>query len=95
MTLLRASRKAHKWLMLLLGIQFVIWSLSGAYMVILDIDYIHGDTLVAEHQDMLESKRIELSLQQLFSLFPEAEDISLDTLLKPLFIVLKWMDVFI
>ncbi|MFT6029889.1 MAG: hypothetical protein ACI8O8_001630, partial [Oleiphilaceae bacterium] len=30
--------------MLFLGLQFLIWSISGAYMVIFDIDYIHGDS---------------------------------------------------
>jgi len=50
MKLLKTSRKFHKWLMLFLGIQFLIWSISGAYMVIFDIDYIHGDSLVVNHQ---------------------------------------------
>ena len=48
--ILKVSRKFHKWLMLFIGLQFIIWSISGAYMVIFDIDYIHGDSLVVTHQ---------------------------------------------
>ena len=41
-----AARKTHKWVALLLGLQVVIWSLSGMYMTIVHIDTIHGDHLV-------------------------------------------------
>ena len=40
------ARKTHKWLGLFLGLQVVIWSLSGLYMTIVHIDTIHGDHLV-------------------------------------------------
>jgi len=42
----KTSRTFHKWLMLFVGIQFLIWSISGLYMVVMDIHYIHGDTLI-------------------------------------------------
>ncbi len=41
-----AARKTHKWIALLVGVQVVIWSLSGMYMTIVHIDTIHGDHLV-------------------------------------------------
>ncbi|WP_118857556.1 PepSY domain-containing protein [Sphingomonas mesophila] len=41
-----AARKTHKWLALLVGLQIVIWSLSGLYMTAVHIDTIHGDHLV-------------------------------------------------
>jgi hypothetical protein len=41
-----AARKTHKWLGLFVGIQVVIWSLSGLYMTVVHIDTIHGDHLV-------------------------------------------------
>lgn len=44
------ARKTHKWFGLLLGIQVVLWSLSGLYMTVVHIDTIHGDHLVREHQ---------------------------------------------
>ena len=40
------ARKTHKWLGLFIGLQVVIWSLSGVYMTIVHIDTIHGDHLV-------------------------------------------------
>ena len=40
------ARKTHKWLGLFIGLQVVIWSLSGLYMTIVHIDTIHGDHLV-------------------------------------------------
>lgn len=40
------ARKTHKWLGLFVGLQVVIWSLSGLYMTVVHIDTIHGDHLV-------------------------------------------------
>ena len=42
----RLSQKLHKWLGLFVGIQLLIWTLSGFYMVVVNIDIIHGDHLV-------------------------------------------------
>ncbi|HEU4692502.1 MAG TPA: hypothetical protein VFS23_29270 [Vicinamibacterales bacterium] len=42
----RLSRSLHKWLALLVGAQALVWIASGLYMVVVDIDFIHGDTLV-------------------------------------------------
>jgi uncharacterized iron-regulated membrane protein len=40
------SRTLHKWLALFVGLQLVLWTLSGFYMVVVDLDFIHGDPLV-------------------------------------------------
>lgn len=40
------ARKAHKWLGLFIGLQVVMWSLSGLYMTAVHIDIIHGDHLI-------------------------------------------------
>lgn len=40
------ARKTHKWLGLAVGLQVVIWSLTGLYMTSVHIDIIHGDHLV-------------------------------------------------
>ena len=40
------SRFLHKWLALFVGAQALAWIVSGFYMVVVDIDFIHGDTLV-------------------------------------------------
>lgn len=40
------SRRAHKWLALIIGIQAIIWTLSGLYMTVVHIDTIHGDHFI-------------------------------------------------
>ncbi|MFT5759128.1 MAG: hypothetical protein ACI9LM_003882 [Alteromonadaceae bacterium] len=77
MSLLKNSRKLHKWLMLFLGVQFVIWTVSGAYMVIFDIDYIHGDSLVVNHQKKINSNDINFTLGELLKKYPDAENIEM------------------
>lgn len=42
------SRKWHKWLFLVIGVQMCLWAISGFYMVTVSIDYIHGDHLVRD-----------------------------------------------
>lgn len=42
------ARKTHKWLGLFIGLQVVIWSLSGLYMTAVHIDIIHGDHFIRE-----------------------------------------------
>ena len=75
MKLLNTSRKFHKWLMLFLGIQFLIWSVSGAYMVIFDIDYIHGDSLVVNHQTKIDASKITYPISELQKQYSGAENI--------------------
>ena len=43
-------RRTHKWLALFVGIQVVIWTVTGFYMVTVHIDYIHGDHLIKAPQ---------------------------------------------
>lgn len=40
------ARRLHKWVALLIGLQLLIWSFTGLYMVAVDLDIIHGDHLV-------------------------------------------------
>ena len=51
------ARKTHKWLALILGIQTVIWMISGAYMASVDLDFIHGDPLVRNLSEPLIGER--------------------------------------
>lgn len=44
------ARTLHKWLGLFVGLQILIWLTSGLYMVVFDIDFIHGDPLVKNMQ---------------------------------------------
>lgn len=40
------ARRLHKWAALLIGLQVLIWTFTGLYMVAVDLDIIHGDHLV-------------------------------------------------
>src|SRR5688500_13295647 len=42
------SRRTHKWLALIVGVQAVIWTLSGLYMTVVHIDTIHGDHFIRQ-----------------------------------------------
>lgn len=46
-------RTWHKWLGLFVGLQVLIWCVSGLYMVAANIDFIHGDSLVRDEQPPL------------------------------------------
>ena len=46
MTRALLARTLHKWLALVVGIQALLWVISGFYMVVVDLDFIHGDPLV-------------------------------------------------
>lgn len=50
-------RTWHKWLGLAIGAQMLIWCVSGLYMVAVDIDFIHGDTLVRNERPPLSGSR--------------------------------------
>lgn len=49
------SRLAHKWLALVVGIQLLLWAVSGFYMVVVDLDFIHGDPLVRNLKPALDA----------------------------------------
>jgi hypothetical protein len=46
MTPARIARNAHKWIALIVCVQAMLWVTSGLYMVVVDLDFIHGDSLV-------------------------------------------------
>ena len=41
-------RRTHKWLALFVGLQALIWTLSGLYMTVVHIDIIHGDHFIRQ-----------------------------------------------
>ncbi len=45
------ARNLHKWFGLVIGLQILIWLATGLYMVVVDIDFIHGDPLVRNMQE--------------------------------------------
>jgi hypothetical protein len=47
------ARKAHKWISLIIGVQALLWMISGVYMTVISLDIIHGDHLAHAHQQPL------------------------------------------
>ncbi|MHC9085874.1 PepSY domain-containing protein [Luteimonas sp. RIT-PG2_3] len=47
------ARRAHKWIGLVIGLQALLWMVSGLYMTVISIDIIHGDHLAHVHANPL------------------------------------------
>ena len=73
----RVSRKAHRWLALVAGIQLVIWMLSGFYMVVVPLDFIHGDPLVRNLEPRLRIEGPIVSLDALRKRYPDMRTVTL------------------
>ena len=72
------ARKLHKWVGLFVGIQVLIWLLTGLYMVVVDLDFIHGDPLVKNMQQTIVTPDSSLmSVAGLKSKYPDAIRIGL------------------
>jgi hypothetical protein len=72
------SRRLHKWLALLVGVQLVIWAVSGFYMVAVHIDIIHGDMLVQPVEAPLAGGLDQvLSPADILSARPDAHSLNL------------------
>ena len=70
------ARSLHKWFGLIIGLQILIWLATGLYMVVLDLDFIHGDPLVKNMQQAVTAPDSSLlSMSTLRSKYPDASRI--------------------
>lgn len=70
--------KLHKWLGLFVGLQVLVWLCSGLYMVIVNLDFIHGDPLVKNMQQTIVVPALaDTSVADLHAQYPAAHDIGL------------------
>lgn len=74
------SRSVHKWLALFVGLQLLVWAITGFYMVAVDLDFIHGDTLVRNLRTPVGSTKGVLPVSQLARRYPEITLLSLHSL---------------
>lgn len=74
------SRTLHKWLALFLGLQLLIWAVSGFYMVVVDLDFIHGDSLVRNLRAPLTISARLLPITEVTQRYPEVTQISVRAL---------------
>ncbi len=72
------SRALHKWIGLVIGLQVLIWLATGLYMVIVDLDFIHGDPLVRNMSlPIAVPDPSSVTLSSLLSRYPGATRIGL------------------
>jgi len=74
------SRKAHKWLSLVVGVQIVLWTISGFYMVVVDLDFIHGDPLVRNLKVPVSAQSDRVPFAEVARAYPEVTQVSLKSL---------------
>lgn len=74
-------RRTHKWLALFIGLQVVLWTATGMYMVAVHIDYIHGDHLVRNPAVPIYDPEKLTSPADVIAKAPEASEVRLQTLL--------------
>lgn len=63
--------------MAFVGIQFLFWSVTGMYMVSMDIHFIHGESLAKPEPSKLELATVRYSVKELAAAFPGAQAIRL------------------
>lgn len=79
----KLSRKIHKWIALVVGVQFILWAISGFYMVVVDIDTIHGDMLVKNMATPLAERNSRISsISDLPTRYPGAHKITEKNLMQ-------------
>lgn len=71
------SRTLHKWLGLIFGVQFLLWTLSGFYMVIVDLDFIHGDPLVRNLRNPIALDEPRVPVSEVAGRHPEVTQVTL------------------
>lgn len=86
---LKTANFVHKWLALLVGAQILAWLFSGLYMVLVDIDFIHGDPLVKNTRQALATETLPaLKLAELRTAYPGASEIGVKPVLgRPFYTV--------
>ncbi|MGX5913255.1 hypothetical protein ACR0ST_00785 [Aliidiomarina sp. Khilg15.8] len=72
-----AFRTWHRWLSLIVGVQMVIWAVSGAYMVIVQLPFIHGEHLTQEADGELQDTSLISRLPTVLDHYPQADEVHL------------------
>ncbi|AWL12308.1 hypothetical protein HMF8227_01835 [Saliniradius amylolyticus] len=75
--MIRLARRWHRRLMIIVGAQFLIWAMTGLYMVSMDIHFIHGEALTDKPKAQLEPAEAKYSINELLTRFDDARDVTL------------------
>jgi uncharacterized iron-regulated membrane protein len=71
------ARRAHKWIALIVGVQALLWMISGLYMTSISIDIIHGDHLAHTQTKPLSPTASRLDIDALSASYPGLTDLRL------------------
>lgn len=74
-------RRAHKWIGLIIGVQALLWMISGLYMVVVPLDVIHGDHLAHVTTAPLKAAATRVDERELAAQFPGITAIKLKNML--------------
>lgn len=86
--MINVVRRYHRWLMLFVALQFLLWAVSGLYMVSLDIHYIHGENLVNTPKVDIDNEQRKTRFEAIIDAYPSAESVTLRSLAgKPVYLV--------
>ncbi|MCD9028254.1 PepSY domain-containing protein [Luteimonas sp. BDR2-5] len=75
------ARRAHKWIGLVVGVQALLWMVSGVYMTVISLDIIHGDHLAHAHREPLARQAPYLEQDALLARYPGTRGVALKRLL--------------
>ncbi len=78
--MIKYARRYHKWLMAFLGVQFLIWSVTGLYMVSINIHEIHGESKLKETDKKLKMVKANYPIEQIQKRYPLAIELTMTTL---------------
>lgn len=74
-------RRAHKWIGLVVGVQALLWMISGLYMVVVPLDVIHGDHLAHVSTEPLKQDANRVAPAKLGELYPGISSVRLKNML--------------
>lgn len=77
----KMQRRWHKILSVFVGLQLLIWSLSGLYFSAFDIHDIHGENLLRAPSPLGLEQTIGMSFAEVLRLYPDAQQLRLKILL--------------
>ncbi len=75
------ARRAHKWIGLIIGVQALLWMISGVYMTVISLDIIHGDHLAHTHSEPLDPRAVRVDQSALADRYPGLTSLRMKRLL--------------
>ena len=76
------ARRAHKWIGLIIGVQALLWMISGVYMTVVPLDVIHGDHLAHVHGEPLPPQAARIDADTLVARYPQLQSFRLKHVLE-------------